>query len=94
MLIEVVLQYSIRNHILTLLAIIPFKETLKELFPSWFDIKRHEEVVIFTCGLMQDATPLINHVYDMYIGKEVIEMHQNQWRLAQWNRIGKSCMTL
>ena len=65
----------------TTYVIFLFQETLKELFPSWFDIKRHEEVVTFTCGLMQDPRPLVNYAYEMYI-----EMHQNQWRLAQWNR--------
>ena len=62
---------------------------MNELFPSWFDIKRHEEVVTFTCGLMQDPTPLVNHVYEMYI-----EMHQKQWRLAQMNRRGESRRTV
>ena len=44
-----------------------FQETLKELFPSWKSVKRHEEVVAFTCGLMKDPTLLVNHVYETYI---------------------------
>ena len=40
---------------------------LKEFFPSWYDVKRHEEVVKFTVGLMSDPTLLVRHVYEMYI---------------------------
>ena len=36
------------------------------MFPSWFDIVRLEEVVVFTCGLMDDASPLVNYVYQSF----------------------------
>ena len=36
------------------------------MFPSWFDIVRFEEVVVFTCGLMDDASPLVNYVYQSF----------------------------
>ena len=44
-----------------------FQETLDELFPSMYEIKRLEEVVLFTVGLMADSTPLVDHVYQTYI---------------------------
>ena len=36
-------------------------------FPSWDHIIRHREVVLFTCGLMSDATPLVEFVYQTWI---------------------------
>ena len=45
----------------------PFQKTLKELFPSYKDVLKHEKVVAFTCGLMKDPTPLVNHAYEMYM---------------------------
>ena len=44
-----------------------FQETLDDLFPSMYEVKRLEEVVIFTVGFMADPTPLIDHVYQAYI---------------------------
>ena len=44
-----------------------FQETLGDLFPSLYEIKRLEEVVLFTVGLMDDPTALVDHVYQMYI---------------------------
>ena len=44
-----------------------FQETLKEFFPSWEHIKLQEEVIVFTCGLMKDPIPLVNHVYQTYL---------------------------
>ena len=43
------------------------QETLKEFFPSWEQIKLKEEVIVFTCGLMKDPTPLVNYVYETYV---------------------------
>ena len=43
------------------------QETLKEFFPSWGHIRIQEEVIAFTCGLMNDPTPLVNHVYEAYV---------------------------
>ena len=40
--------------------------TLKKLFPNWYTIVRYEEVIVFTCGLMKDPTPLIDYVYNMF----------------------------
>ena len=36
------------------------------MFPSWFDVVRFEEVVVFTCGLMDDASPLVNYIYQTF----------------------------
>ena len=44
-----------------------FQETLNQLFPSWQAVQRYREVVIFTTGLMKDPTPLLQHIYEMYI---------------------------
>ena len=43
------------------------QETLKGFFPSWEHIKAQEEVIVFTCGLMKDPTPLVEYVYENYI---------------------------
>ena len=61
---------------------------MKHFFPTWFDIVRCEEVVVFTCGLMEDASPLVNYVYqtfcddlirrtkfDQYLEREKSESH-------------------
>ena len=40
---------------------------LRQLFPSWLEIRKYEEVVIFVCGLMKDPRPLVDHVYESYI---------------------------
>ena len=39
---------------------------LQRLFPSWYDIMRFEEVVVFTVGLMKDPTLLIGHVCNAF----------------------------
>ena len=44
-----------------------FQETLGALFPSMYAIKRLEEVVLFTVGLMADSAALVDHVYQAYI---------------------------
>ena len=43
------------------------QETLKELFPSWANVSRHKEVLAFTCGLMKNPMPLVNHIYNTFI---------------------------
>ena len=48
-------------------SIIWFQETLDELFPSLFEVKRQEEVVLFTVGLMQNPSTLVDHVYHTYM---------------------------
>ena len=40
---------------------------LRELFPSWLEIRKYEEVVTFVCGLMKDPKPLVDHIYESYI---------------------------
>ena len=40
--------------------------TLNNLFSSLYEVKRLEEVVLFTVGLMSDPTPLVDHVYELY----------------------------
>ena len=53
-----------------------FQETLNELFPSWEAVRRHREVIIFTSGLLPDPQPLVDHVYDTWIRKELNRMQQ------------------
>ena len=55
-----------------------FQKTLKEFFLSWYAIRRYEEVVIFTCGLMIDPRPLIEHAYEMWIEKWLNMMRFDQ----------------
>ena len=42
-----------------------FQETLNRLFPSMYEVKQLEEVVMFSVGLMFDPTPLTDHVYQV-----------------------------
>ena len=48
-------------------------------FPSWDYITRHREVVLFTCGLMTNATALVEFVYEMWI-----ERMRDELRLAYY----------
>ena len=43
------------------------QKTLEFFFPSWDDIEKHREVVLFACGLMCDPTPLVDHVCQKWI---------------------------
>ena len=45
------------------------------MFPSWYHIKRYEEVLIFTCGLLSDPRPLIEHVGEMVVKWNIDECH-------------------
>ena len=56
-----------------------FQVTLKEMFPSWEDVKKHEEVVVFTCGLMESPEPLVDHVYELYKEREITWVRTNTW---------------
>ena len=51
---------------------------LREFFPSWYAIRRHEEVVVFTCGQMADPRPLIEHAYEMWIERWLNMMRFDQ----------------
>ena len=45
-----------------------FQKTLKELFPTWEDVrKKYREVVIIMTGLLKDPRPLVDHTYMVYI---------------------------
>ena len=49
--------------------------TARSFFPSWEAINwKHREVVKFTCGLMPDPRPLVDHVYTMLIEHVLEEM--------------------
>ena len=41
-------------------------------------MRRHEEVVVFTCGQMKDPRPLIEHAYEMWIERWLNMMRLNQ----------------
>ena len=49
----------------------PLQKELKEIFPSWYHIKTYEEVLVFTCGLMTNPRPLIDHVSEMMLEREL-----------------------
>ena len=51
---------------------------MREFFPSWYAIRRHEEVVVFTCGQMADPRPLIEHAYEMWIERWLNRMRFDQ----------------
>ena len=51
-----------------------FQETLKENFPSWEDVQRYREVVVFVAGLMKDPRPLVQYLYEMQIEVYLNEM--------------------
>ena len=57
-------------------AVSTFQETLKELFPSWDAVMRYREVILFTVGLLPDPQPLVDHVYEMWIQKELERMKE------------------
>ena len=65
--------------ITNLLPYFYFKKTLKEFFPSWIEVKRYEEVIKFSIGRMSDPTPLVRHVYEMYIENELSRM-RTKWK--------------
>ena len=52
---------------------------MKKLFPSWFDIVRFEEVMVFTCGLMKDASPLVNYVYQSFCDDLIRKTRMDQY---------------
>ena len=67
---------------------------MKKLLPSWFDIVRCEEVVVFTCGLMEDASPLVNYVYqafcdDLFRKSRVDQFFERQKSQTHLKRLGK-----
>ena len=71
------------------------QKTLKRLFPSWYHVKRYEEVLIFTCGLMSDPQPLIEHVGEMLVEREKINVRIGyDQRETQLSTMGKSALLL
>ena len=72
-----------------------FQETLKQFFPSWYHVKRYEEVLIFTCGLMSDPRPLIEHVGEMLVERETLIVRGgDDKREAHLKTMGKSSLLL
>ena len=71
------------------------QKTLKRLFPSWYHVKRYEEVLIFTCGLMSDPRPLIEHVGEMLVERETRMVRgSDDIRETHLSTIGKSALLL
>ena len=53
---------------------------MESFFPSWDDVQyNYREVVLFACGLMSDPTPLVDHVYQMWIEKELKEIRKGEY---------------
>ena len=74
-----------------------FQVMLTKMFPSWEDIKKHEEVVIFTCGLMESPELLVDHVYELYKEREITWVHTNTWHREKeqhWMRWAWVCVGL
>ena len=69
---------------------------LKEIFPSWFHIKTYEEVLVFTCGLLSDPRPLIEHVGEMLVERElsVARSHPDMKDIVQLRTMRKSPLLL
>ena len=49
------------------------------MFPVWEDVKIYEQVVIFTCGLMESPEPLVDHVYELNKEREKTWVRTNTW---------------
>lgn len=47
---------------------------MKEFFPSWDYQEKHLEVLRFTCGLMSDPSPLVDHLYGVCVEKNLHQM--------------------
>ena len=56
-----------------------FQATLEQMFPFWEDVKKLEDVVIFTCGLMESPIPLVDHAYELYTLRELTWAQTNTW---------------
>ena len=68
---------------------------MEELFPSWYHVKRYEEVLVFTCGLMSDPRPLIEHVGEMLVERETLKARGNDdVRETHLSTMGKSALLL
>ena len=65
------------------------QDRLASLLSSWSDILRHREVVLFAVGLMSDPTPLVDHVYQMWINDK-LEQGGNKEDLRHLSHITKS----
>ena len=56
---------------LVIIVIIVIIIMLYEIFPSSEDVKKHEEVVVFSYGLMDSPEPLVDHVYEIFREREI-----------------------
>ena len=56
-----------------------FQSTLESFFSCWYDIEKHREVVLFACGLMSDPTPLVDHVYQMWIDEYLEKIRNSKY---------------
>ena len=50
-------------------------------FPTWFDIKKHEEVFLFTYGQLPNPVALLEHIYSMHM-----ERLLNIWRTGNLDK--------
>ena len=60
-------------------------------------MKKYEEVILFTCGLMADPRPLVNHTYEMFIKSELSRRRSGDYHQAveqQLSTIGKDVRDL
>ena len=59
-------------------SFILFQATLTELFPSWDAVKKYREVIIFTVGLVTDARPLVNYIYERQIEESLKQLREDR----------------
>ena len=52
---------------------------MESFCPTWHGIEQHREVVLFTCGLMCDPTPLVDHVYQVWIDEHLEEIKSKNY---------------
>ena len=71
------------------------QKCLEELFPSWYHVKRYEEVLLFTCGMTSDPRSLIEHVGKMLVEREtrMVRVGDDE-RETQLDTMGKSALLL
>ena len=60
-----------------------FQETLKELFPSWWAVKRYREVIIFVAGLMKDSRSLVQFIYEMQVEERPLSIDADLFKWLQ-----------
>ena len=59
------------------------QKTIKEFFPTWETLLKHEQVVLFAVGSMENPTPLVNYVYKTFVANETHKMRTSDFYLPR-----------